>query len=134
MSRRALERACSLGGETDVTVITVLATPAVSARVQGSREAREVQQRLLEDARRFMRQHGTDGNAVGRVGNPAKEILAAVRDTKADLVVVGHGHRRFPHPGSVSAALVRRAECDVLLVHGGTAGADGRDGLAGDDR
>jgi nucleotide-binding universal stress UspA family protein len=56
-----------------------------------------------------------------RVGDPADEIVGVARDLDADVIVVG---RRGPRerdgaePGSVSADVVRRAGCDVLVVGG----------------
>jgi len=56
-----------------------------------------------------------------RVGDPADEIVGIARDLDADVIVVG---RRGPRerngagPGSVSADVVRRAACDVLVVGG----------------
>jgi nucleotide-binding universal stress UspA family protein len=56
-----------------------------------------------------------------RIGDPADEIVGVARDLDADVIVVG---RRGPRerngmgPGSVSADVVRRAGCDVLVVGG----------------
>jgi nucleotide-binding universal stress UspA family protein len=54
-----------------------------------------------------------------RVGDPADEIVGVASEVDADVIVVG---RRGPSeqdgaaPGSVSADIVRRAVCDVLVV------------------
>jgi nucleotide-binding universal stress UspA family protein len=54
-----------------------------------------------------------------RVGDAAHEIVGVAHDLDADVIVVG---RRGPRerngsgPGSVSADVVRRAACDVLVV------------------
>ena len=53
-----------------------------------------------------------------RIGDAAEEIVDVARDVDADVIVVG---RRGPDEsngfqGSVSADVVRRARCDVLVV------------------
>lgn len=53
------------------------------------------------------------------VGRPAHEILQYLRDTAADLLVVGsHGHGAFAQLllGSVAERLVRQAGCPVLVA------------------
>ena len=49
-------------------------------------------------------------------GHPATEIVAAAEAVGADLVVVGRRNALRRVLGSVSAAVVRRAPCDVLVV------------------
>jgi len=49
-------------------------------------------------------------------GHPATEIVEAARAVGADLVVVGRRNALEPVLGSVSASVVRRAPCDVLVV------------------
>ncbi len=49
-------------------------------------------------------------------GHPATEIVAAAQAVGADLVVVGRRSALLRVLGSVSAAVVRRAPCDVLVV------------------
>jgi nucleotide-binding universal stress UspA family protein len=56
---------------------------------------------------------------VQRIGDPADEIVGAADELGADLVIVGRrgGKDAARHePGSVSADVVRRAPCDVLVV------------------
>jgi nucleotide-binding universal stress UspA family protein len=74
-----------------------------------------------------------DGDAIGRAreqlirrqvsaryveacGHPADEIVAAAEAVGADLVVVGRRKALERVLGSVSAAVVRRVPCDVLVV------------------
>ncbi len=54
---------------------------------------------------------------VAAVGDPTSEIRAAAEQSGAGVIVVGRGSglRRLID-GSVSARLVRRAPCDVLVV------------------
>jgi len=49
-------------------------------------------------------------------GHPAKEIVEAARAVSADLVVVGRRNAFKRVLSSVSAGVVRRAPCDVLVV------------------
>jgi nucleotide-binding universal stress UspA family protein len=59
---------------------------------------------------------------VTRVGNPVEEIVAAARDLRADLVVVGSdgGARRGrPARRDVAGELMRQAPCPVLVVRPG---------------
>jgi nucleotide-binding universal stress UspA family protein len=49
-------------------------------------------------------------------GHPTREIVAAARAVDADLIVVGRRNVLRRVLGSVSAAVVRSAPCDVLVV------------------
>ena len=54
-----------------------------------------------------------------RIGDPADEIVAIANDVDADVIVVGRhgpGERDSTAPVSVSADVVQRAVCDVLVV------------------
>ena len=58
-----------------------------------------------------------------RVGRPAHEILAVAREWPADVIVVGsHGRHGIPRVllGSVAEAVMRHAECPVLVIRGKT--------------
>ncbi len=75
----------------------------------------------LDAARDLLIERLVTARYEGRVGDPADEIVEVARDLDADVIVVG---RRGPRerngagPGSVSAGVVRRAGCDVLVVGG----------------
>ena len=75
----------------------------------------------LDAARDLLIERLITARYEGRVGDPADEIVGVARDIDADVIVVG---RRGPRerngagPGSVSADVVRRASCDVLVVGG----------------
>jgi nucleotide-binding universal stress UspA family protein len=74
--------------------------------------------RLLEEAAKELRGRGVDATTAEHIGQPAAAILDAARDG-ADLVVVGSRHRGLIKRllfGSVSAELVVKAPCDVLVV------------------
>jgi nucleotide-binding universal stress UspA family protein len=54
-----------------------------------------------------------------RTGYPWEEILAAVKDRQADLVILGtHGRRGFERLmlGSVATGVMHRAACNLLIV------------------
>jgi nucleotide-binding universal stress UspA family protein len=54
-----------------------------------------------------------------RTGDAREQVLAAARDAKADLIVMGtHGHTGLAHVllGSTTERVVRLAECPVLTV------------------
>jgi nucleotide-binding universal stress UspA family protein len=56
-----------------------------------------------------------------RVGKPAQEILAVAKEWPADVIVVGsHGRHGIPRVllGSVAEAVMRHADCPVLVIRG----------------
>ena len=119
-SRRALVHAAELAGRGgEVDVINVIAAQPVSARVDalGDGERRH-QRNLLREARSLLREWDVRMGAVQAVGDPTTEIRAAAEDSGARVIVVGRGNgMRRLIKGSVSTRLVRRAPCDVLVVH-----------------
>jgi nucleotide-binding universal stress UspA family protein len=61
-----------------------------------------------------------DASSILRPGYPADEIVAAVLETKSDLLVIGtHGRRGVSHLllGSVAEKIVRTSPVPVLTVH-----------------
>jgi nucleotide-binding universal stress UspA family protein len=103
---RALEAAIQLTGYgSTLTVIHVLP--------EG-----EPSDGLLQKARKRVRSRQLTATYVERVGDPAEQLLEAARELDSELLVVG---RRAEHvdrspPGSVSAAVVNDAPCDVLVI------------------
>jgi nucleotide-binding universal stress UspA family protein len=78
----------------------------------------QTHRRLLEEAVEDLRRGGVEATTVEQVGHPAAATLDAARDG-ADLVVVGSRHRGLIKRllfGSVSAEVVVKAPCDVLVV------------------
>jgi nucleotide-binding universal stress UspA family protein len=74
--------------------------------------------RSLQAAAGDLRRRGVEATTVEQVGDPAVAILDAARDD-ADLVVVGSRHRGLIQRllfDSVSAEVVPKAQCDVLVV------------------
>jgi len=118
-SRRALVHAAELigrGGKLDV--INVIGAQPVSARlgslVDGERRR---QQKVLHEAQALLDEWEVRMTPHRAVGDPTGEIRSAAEESGAGVIVVGRGSglRRLID-GSVSARLVRRAPCDVLVV------------------
>jgi nucleotide-binding universal stress UspA family protein len=94
-SRRALDAAADLTGYGSTLTV-------VGVRVADSE---------LADAReRLLLRH-----VVARFAAPTDELLAAVRDSAADLLVVGRAPADSP-AGDALGAVVDGATCDVLVV------------------
>jgi len=119
-SRRALVHAAELvgrGGNLDV--INVIGSQPVSARVGSLVDGeRKRQQKVLHEARSLLGNRNVRMTPHKAIGDPTNEIRAAAEESGARVIVVGRGSglRRLID-GSVSARLVRRAPCDVLVVH-----------------
>ena len=119
-SKRALVHAAELigrGGSLDV--INVIGSQPVSARVGSLVDGeRRRQQKVLREARALLDEWEVRMTPHEAVGDPTSEIRAAAEKSGAGVIVVGRGSglRRLLD-GSVSARLVRRAPCDVLVVH-----------------
>lgn len=104
-ARRALDAAADLAGYGSTLTVVTVQTGAVG-RFEGN------------DARDRLGLRHIEARYLEPTGDPGEKLLAAVRELEADLVVVG---RRNDNPlrlllGSVSAKVVRRAGCDVLVV------------------
>jgi nucleotide-binding universal stress UspA family protein len=108
-AKRALERAASLVGYgARLAVVHVAAT--ANERERSGQLLAEAVDRLLP-LRVF-------AQPIERIGEPAEELMQAVRERDADLLVVGNGKTALERflLGSVSTTLVHRAPCDVLVV------------------
>lgn len=107
-AQRALAAAVQLMGYgSTLTVVTV--------GQEGEGGGRDV----LADAREWLLRRLVTATYVHRIGDPADELVSAASELGTDLVVVGRrgGKDATRHePGSVSADVVRRAPCDVLVV------------------
>jgi nucleotide-binding universal stress UspA family protein len=109
-ARRALDAASELMGYgSTMTVVRV------------GKEGANDEPNPLEAARDLLIERLITAHYEQRVGDPADEIVGVARAVGADVIVIG---RRGPRerngvgPGSVSADVVRRAGCDVLVVGG----------------
>jgi nucleotide-binding universal stress UspA family protein len=109
-ARRALDAAAELMGYgSTMTVVRV--------RRDGPDDGRDP----LDTARDLLIERLITARYEQRVGDPADEIVGVARDIDADVIVVGRRglkDRNGAGPGSVSADVVRRAGCDVLVVGG----------------
>ncbi len=107
-AQRALEAAAAFVGYG-----STLAVVGVGARIEDDAEA------ALEDARGRLRGRQLPVTYVSRRGDAADELVDAARTLGASLLVVGartENGRQRPGLGAVSADVVRRAPCDVLVV------------------
>ena len=76
-------------------------------------------QKLLAHYKKSLEEKGLTGvRTVIKTGHPAEEILNAVREENAEMIVVGSRGKRTTHlfMGSVSREVVNRSEVPVLLV------------------
>jgi len=119
-AKRALLHTAELVGRGGtITVVNVIPTQAVSSRLETVSDGeRDRQRSVLREARALLAEQKIEMKPVAAVGDPTTEIRAAAEESGAGIVVVGRGKgtRRLIH-GSVSTRLVRRAPCDVLVVH-----------------
>ena len=107
-ARRALHAAAQLVGYGSTLTVVSVSSDGESTAPDALADAHE---RLLDQL--------VTATYMHRVGEAADELVAVAGELDADLVVVGrHGEEdsRRPAPGSVSADVVRRAACDVLVV------------------
>jgi nucleotide-binding universal stress UspA family protein len=75
--------------------------------------------RLRAEALEAGARSGIEIVAEKRVGHPAQGLVHYVRDTRADLLVIGHsGHSRLwgTFLGTTADKVVRHATCSVLVV------------------
>ena len=76
-------------------------------------------QALLDHYKKSLEEKGLTGvKTVIKTGHPAEEILNAVREENAEMIVIGSRGQRTPHlfMGSVSREVVERSEVPVLLI------------------
>jgi nucleotide-binding universal stress UspA family protein len=110
---RAAELAEAFGAS---LVVTNVVPPDHDEEAEAERYGRE----RLEQARAFLESRGVTAEVVRSVGQPADAIVALARERNADLIVVGMRKKGFIErlvEGSVAQNVLRRAPCDVLVVH-----------------
>jgi nucleotide-binding universal stress UspA family protein len=106
---RALDRAAELSGYgTQLTVVSV---------ARDSNGFEQIRRLLSEASERLLRLR-TFAQLDERVGDPAEQLIAAVGERGADLLIVGNGKTALQRLllGSVSTKLVHDAPCDVLVT------------------
>jgi nucleotide-binding universal stress UspA family protein len=110
---RAAELAEAFGAS---LVVTNVVPPEHDEEAEAERYGRE----RLEQARTFLETRGVNAEVVRSVGQPADAIIALARERDADLIVVGMRKKGFIErlvEGSVAQNVLRRAPCDVIVVH-----------------
>ena len=111
---RAAELAESVGAELIVTTVTA------SVETDDAAEAAQGAQRKLDEARNRLAGRAVTMEFVPIVGAPGKSIVKLADEREADLIVVGTRKKGFVDrlmEGSVNQEVLKRASCDVLVVH-----------------
>ena len=96
--------------------------PGVGTRI--GREAMdrihaENHERMLAPARKALARSKADVRELALVGEPAEALLAAARDSKADIIVMGsHGRGSVKGIllGSVSSKVIAQSELPVTII------------------
>lgn len=121
-----VENAKSLAKEGDELLLLHVVTEASHAgfhvpHVSTEKAREESMESGARDMEEFVRRHARGVPFVLRFGVPYKEILAAAKEEKADLIVIGKregggviGHAFVPQ---TSKNVFMKAECDVEAVH-----------------
>lgn len=120
-ARRALERTAEVAREGDEVVVVHAAAPMLEDPERGvvPPPERDEPKRLIAEAHDVLRRAGITPAAIVEEGDPGVVLADAAREVGADVVVVGrHGRGAVERVvlGSVSAAIVNDAPCDVLIV------------------
>jgi nucleotide-binding universal stress UspA family protein len=132
-SRRALDRAASLaeafGSRVLVTSIAPLVHSSPRSVTQIDRSGGVgTQTDEVRRAQAVLEERGIAAESVTAVGDPASSIAQLADDRGADLVVIGTrgvGPVQRLLGLSVSQAVSRRVNCDLLIVHPGPGGEEG---------
>lgn len=126
-SRRALERAAMLAEAFGSKVLVTSIAPLVHSlpRVPATPERVRPSQATPEDVDRAtatLIERGIAAEGVEATGDPASAIAMLAEERGVDLVVIGSrglGPIQRLLGQSVSQAVSRRVQCDVLIVHPG---------------
>jgi nucleotide-binding universal stress UspA family protein len=123
-AQRALERAADLAQAFgSKLVVTSVAPVLISQRSMGAidpADPPEEHEGELAQARAFLEQRGIHADYQPAVGEPADTILEVAERDNADLIVVGTRELNLIQRllgQSVSDAVARHADRDVLIVH-----------------
>lgn len=118
-----LPRLAALAGGALPEVEVLFVLGVIQRQVAPQFSPEQVDRFAAEELERFVTRHagGWAGQVKRKVrtGGPREEILAEVRETQSDLVLIGtHGVGGFDRfvIGSVASDVVREAPCSVLVV------------------
>lgn len=110
-----------------ITVLYVIDKLVLNELVRFSkRSEEEVEAELAEQGRRYLalahkdaERNGVVAQCQSRRGDPFEEVIAAAKDLRADLIVMGHTGRRGTSRvliGSVTQRVLDYAPCPVLVM------------------
>ena len=123
-SQEALERTVALfkAQKPEIIIVTVVEEPldATSMDEESFEKWRSRRDQDLKNAANWVVGQGLDVDAILAVGDPRKMITEAAANKNPDILVVarrGAGLLEKMAIGSVSAYLIRHAECPVLVMH-----------------
>lgn len=123
-SQAALEKTVELfkAQKPEIILITVVEEPldATSVDEVSFEKWRATREGELKTAANWVVMHGLNVDAILAVGDPRKMVIEAAENKNPDMLVVarrGAGVLKGMVLGSVSAYLVRHAECPVLVMH-----------------
>jgi nucleotide-binding universal stress UspA family protein len=124
-AKRALERTAELATAFAANVVVVSVAPVLAPAAHGigpidPADPPELHVEELAHARALLSERGIDATYRVALGDPAKTIVDAAQEQRADMIVVGSrelGLLRRLLGESVRGAVERKAHCDVLVVH-----------------
>lgn len=123
-SQEALERTVALfkAQKPEIILITVVEEPldATSMDEESFEKWRSRRDQELKNAANWVVGQGLNVDAILAVGDPRKMITEAAANKNPDMLVVarrGAGLLEKMALGSVSAYIIRHAECPVLVMH-----------------
>ena len=122
-SQNALQAALELTGDASKLLVINVLPPleAISPSVVwGDLSDQSRTDAVRKYAKDFLANNGADGASLEvRVGSPGHEITEFATEKKADLIVISsHGYHGFKRIvlGSVAEAVIRHADCAVLVL------------------
>jgi nucleotide-binding universal stress UspA family protein len=120
-AERALDAAAELAGYGSTLAVVSVARSPEDGRIEYAADPDPGghSRSLLREARERLLRRQVTARYLEPVGEPAEMLVEAARELDADLIVVGRRNQNALQRlvlGSVSAKVVRRAPCDVLVV------------------